>query len=77
MRTDTERNLGAVIRARRLTMKLPLVRVSRDTGIDISDLSKIERGLARTSVSRYDRIAKALNWTPAQMWGAATGRRAA
>jgi len=77
MRTDTERNLGAVIRARRLTMKMSLVQVSRATGVDISDLSKIERGLSRTSVARYDRIAKALSWTPAQMWGAATGRRAA
>ena len=77
MRTDTERNLGAAIRARRLSMRLSLVKVSRATGIDISDLSKLERGLSRTSIPRYDRIAKALKWSPAEMWGAATGRRAA
>lgn len=77
MRWDTERALGAAIRARREAMKLSLTGVSRAAMMDIGHLSKVERGLARAPVPTYDRIAKALGWTPAEMWSAATNRRRA
>ncbi len=51
--------------------------LGRAAGIDVSQLSKVERGICRTSVNAYDRIAGALAWTPAAMWRAATARRAA
>lgn len=74
---DTERNLGAVIRARRLARGMTLVEVGHLARLDYSTLSKVERGLARIPVPTYDRIAIALGWTPARLFGAATGRRAA
>lgn len=77
MRFDTERALGAAIRARRSALKLSLTGVSRAALMDIGHLSKVERGLARAPIPTYDRIAKALGWTPAEMWAAATGRRKA
>lgn len=77
MRTNTEKTLGAAFKARRLALKLPLRIVAAQAQIDVSQLSKIERGIARTEVPKYERIAKSLGWTPAQMWSLVIGKRAA
>ena len=77
MRTDTEKSLGVAIRSRRVSRKMTLTALGQATGIDVSQLSKVERGICRTSVDAYDRIAEALGWTPAAMWRAASSRRAA
>jgi transcriptional regulator with XRE-family HTH domain len=77
MKTDTEKALGAAIRARRRARNMTLAELGRAAGIDVSQLSKIERGRSRTSVDAYDRIAAALEWAPASMWRSATTRHAA
>jgi transcriptional regulator with XRE-family HTH domain len=74
---DTEKTLGSAIRARRKGRKMTLSQLALLSDIDVSQLSKIERGVCRTSFAGYDKIAKALGWTPALMWRAATSRRAA
>ncbi len=55
---QTDINLGAAIRERR--GKRPLASVAAAVGIDVSQLSKIERGLSRTTLGDYERIAGAL-----------------
>lgn len=72
MRTGTEKALGDVIRSRRAAKKMTLAQLGAAAQIDVSQLSKIERGLSRTSVDAYDRIAVALGWTPALFWQHAT-----
>jgi transcriptional regulator with XRE-family HTH domain len=72
MKPDSEKALGDVIRSRRLAKKMTLEALGDAAGIDVSQLSKIERGLCRTRVDTYGRIALALGWTPAAMWHAAS-----
>lgn len=72
MRTNTEKGLGGVIRGRRTARKMTLAQLGQAAEIDVSQLSKIERGLCRTSVETYDRIAAALGWTPSVLWQHAT-----
>jgi transcriptional regulator with XRE-family HTH domain len=72
MRTGTEKGLGDVIRSRRTARKMTLAQLGEAAEIDVSQLSKVERGLCRTSVETYDRIAVALGWTPALFWQHAT-----
>lgn len=77
MESTTEKALGEAIRARRNALKMTLEKLGTEAGVDVSQLSKIERGICRTSFPTYDRIAKALSWTPAAMWRHATRRTAA
>lgn len=77
MRADTEKALGHAIRHRRKSRKMTLTALAVLSEIDVSQLSKVERGICRTNLPTYDLIARALGWTPAEMWRAATSRRAA
>lgn len=68
MLTNTDTTLGAAIRARRIGRRLTLAEVAKRATIDLSQLSKIERGQCRTSPDAYRRIAEALDWSPEAMW---------
>jgi transcriptional regulator with XRE-family HTH domain len=72
MMDGTEKKAGDTIRARRTARKMTLGELGSAAGIDVSQLSKLERGLCRTSVETYDRIAEALGWSPAEFWRKAT-----
>lgn len=63
---------GAAIRTRRKALKMTLGQLSRASGVDVSQLSKLERGLCGTGVDTFDRIATSLGWTPAEFWRHAT-----
>lgn len=54
------RRVGARLRARREGLARTLVEVGRAAKIDVSHLSKIERGEAETDLEGYARLAKVL-----------------
>lgn len=68
MKTDTEKAVGALIRARRDARRMTLRELGDAAQIDVSQLSKIERGICRTSFEAYERIAAALGWSASQLW---------
>lgn len=64
----TQPHIGQVLRARRNAQGLTLQQVSDVAGIDMSQLSKVERGTCRTNVDTYIRIAAALGWSGVEFW---------
>lgn len=68
METDTAKQTGGVIRSRRKALKMTLGQLSEAADIDVSQLSKLERGVCGASVATINRIAAALAWSPAEFW---------
>ena len=52
---------GTKIRALRAARRMSIHELATRTGIDVSNLSKIERGRSETSLDRYQTIAAALD----------------
>ena len=71
METDTNQRLGAAIRMRRQARGVTLEALHAATEIDVSQLSKIERGLCGMAPAQQERIARALGWSPVDLWKAA------
>lgn len=72
MKPTTQKHIGEAIRARRDARRMTLQQLGDAAEIDMSQLSKVERGLCRTSVEAYSRIAAALGWSVADLWRHAT-----
>ena len=53
--------IGYKIKAKRLQLFMSQEELAKKTGIDQSDLSKIEKGLANPTIKMINRIAKGLN----------------
>jgi ribosome-binding protein aMBF1 (putative translation factor) len=55
-----EKRVGQTIRSRRREKGFTLSELSRRARMDVSQLSKIERGQGTTRVKNYERLAKAI-----------------
>jgi transcriptional regulator with XRE-family HTH domain len=66
--SDTNRRVGDAIRVRRQSRRMTLADLHEATGIDVSQLSRIERGIGGTSAEQQERIASALGWATVDLW---------
>lgn len=62
---STGERVGAVIKGRREKLRLSLSAFAGKAGLDVSQASKIERGLCGTDLAGWRRIALALDMSPA------------
>ena len=62
---DMERRIGAVIREARRRAGLSQEALAEQTGLSVKSLSSLETGRTRPSVATLERLAKALNLSPA------------
>jgi transcriptional regulator with XRE-family HTH domain len=60
---DFAERLGAVLKTWRQLRRRTLADVGARTAIDVSQLSKVERGLERTSFETYEALAEELGHT--------------
>ncbi|MEV8451879.1 XRE family transcriptional regulator [Streptomyces sp. NPDC052095] len=68
--------VGAAVRRRRRTLGLTLAVVADRSGLSVPFLSQIENERARPSARSLDRVARALETTPARLRAAADSARA-
>ncbi len=67
------RQVGEKIRARRTSRKLSLRQLAERTGVNFSQLAKIERGEMETTLERYGSIAMNLGCSLRDLFGAGPG----
>ena len=73
----TNERLGAVVRARRVARGLTLSALAESSGIDVSQFSRIERGLCGLTPEQIERVAEKLHTSAAALWRSASPRRPA
>ena len=69
METKIEARIGRTIRQRRTKLGLSLGAVARRSRVDVSQLSKIERGEGGTRLDKYAKIARALSLELHELFG--------
>lgn len=68
METEAATKAGGAIRTRRKALRMTLGQLGKAADVDVSQLSKLERGVCGASVATINRIAAALDWSPAEFW---------
>lgn len=67
----TAKKVGEVIRSRRDELGLTLATLGKLAGIDLSQLSKVERGLGATALETYENIAREMGWSLSDLFARA------
>lgn len=69
--SNIEKRVGQKLREQRRARKYTLSDLSKRVGMDVSHLSKIERGQARTKLKTLERLAKAVGLELCELLSAA------
>lgn len=82
MRTEHENKqaalwgrIGRAVRARRADLGMAPADLARESGMDLSQLQKFQRGEVGASVAALSRLADALDWTLVDLFVAAYAPR--